>query len=512
MVTLYDHRNQPIRPAELKGEPQTARLSHLHREFAEHPSRGLTPAKLARIFEDAESGDLIAQAQLAEDMEEKDAHLYAELQKRKLAVLAVDWDLRPPVEASAKEIEATSHVETLLRELDMDGVLLDLAAGILPGYAGIEIDWDYSAGQWFPQGLHYRPADWFMTAQDARDELRLRTPDGQGEALRPWGWIVHRHRAKSGYVARGGLVRVLAWPFLFRNYAARDLAEFLEIYGLPLRLGHYPPGSSAEEKATLMRAVAGIGHAAAGIIPEGMRIEFQEAAKGASDPFTAMMSWAEKSMSKAILGGTLGSQTDGGGAYALGEIHDRMRLEIRHADLRQIAATLTRQLVTPLLRLNTGVERVPALVFDAEEPEDLKLYAESLPKLVQAGLRIPARWAREKLKIPAPDEGEEVLSLAASPLSEPTALRTMVAASAARPVSDAQAGQLALLEQQAHAPLAQMLEVVRRKVEQAASLEELRDSLLDAWPQMDSDQLAEVMAQALAAAAMAGRYEILEGL
>lgn len=506
MVTLYDHLGRPIKASELKGEPQTARLSHLHREFAEHPSRGLTPAKLARIFEDAERGDLIAQAQLAEDMEEKDAHLYAELQKRKLAVLTVDWDLRPPAEASALEKDETARLEALLRDLPVDELLLDLAAAILPGYAAIEIDWDFSAGQWWPEGLHFRPADWFMTTQDHRDELRLRTPDGVGEALRPWGWILHRHRAKSGYLARAGLARVLAWPFLFRNYAARDLAEFLEIYGLPLRLGHYPPGSSAEEKATLMRAVAGIGHAAAGIIPEGMRIEFQEAAKGGSDPFTAMMSWAEKSMSKAILGGTLSSQTDDGGAYALGNVHDRMRLEIRRADLRQIAQSLTRQLVEPLARLNTRLERTPQVVFDVEEPEDVKLYAESLPKLAQAGLKIPARWVRDKLKIPAPEEGEELMEAPAP------AFAAMKAAATARPPADVQEAQLARLEREAQAPIENMIEAIRRKVEQAGSLEELRDALVSAWPDLDAGALADVMAQALAAAAMAGRYEILEEL
>ncbi|WP_308197178.1 phage portal protein family protein, partial [Achromobacter xylosoxidans] len=40
---------------------------------------------------------------------------------------------------------------------------------------------------------------------------------------------------RSGYIARTGLFRVLAWPWLFKNFAVRDLAEFLEIYGLPLR-------------------------------------------------------------------------------------------------------------------------------------------------------------------------------------------------------------------------------------------------------------------------------------
>ncbi|MEK2691085.1 phage portal protein family protein [Pseudomonas aeruginosa] len=76
------------------------------------------------------------------------------------------------------------------------------------------------------------------------------------------------------------------------------------------------PGTPDEEKVTLLRAVTGLGHAAAGIIPESMSIDFQEASKGSAEPFMAMMRWCDDSMSKAILGGTLTSQTSesGGGA------------------------------------------------------------------------------------------------------------------------------------------------------------------------------------------------------
>ena len=53
---------------------------------------------------------------------------------------------------------------------------------------------------------------------------------------------------------------MLAWPWLFKNFAVRDLAEFLEIYG-PLRLGTYNPNTSDDKaRATLLRAVIGIGH------------------------------------------------------------------------------------------------------------------------------------------------------------------------------------------------------------------------------------------------------------
>ena len=99
---------------------------------------------------------------------------------------------------------------------------------------------------------------------------------------------MHTHRSRSGCIARTGLFRVLAWPWLFKNFAVRDLAEFLEIYGLPLRLGTYNPNTSDDKaRATLLRAVIGIGHDAAAIVPEGMKIEFKEAARASPRRLTA---------------------------------------------------------------------------------------------------------------------------------------------------------------------------------------------------------------------------------
>ena len=112
---------------------------------------------------------------------------------------------------------------------------------------------------------------------------------------------------------------MLAWPWLFKNFAVRDLAEFLEIYGLPLRLGTYNPNTSDDKaRATLLRAVIGIGHDAAAIVPEGMKIEFKEAAKGESTPFDSMIGLMERSTSKAVLGGTLTSGEGEHGTQALG--------------------------------------------------------------------------------------------------------------------------------------------------------------------------------------------------
>lgn len=398
-------------------ETQTAALVALHREFATHPARGLTPARLARILSMAEIGSLFDQFDLYEDMEERDAHIYAEMNKRRLALQSIEWEIAEPPGATAAEKSATA----LLRELyaglpDMADLLFDMSDAIGKGFACLEIAWARQGRYWLPESIEHRPQRWFRTPTGNRNELRLRDNSADGAALWPFGWVQHVHRAKSGYLARAGLFRVLAWPYLFKVYSVRDLAEFLEIYGLPMRLGKYPAGASESEKADLLSAVVNLGHNAGGIMPAGMQLEFAEAAKGTHDPFVAMMTWAEASQSKAILGQTLTAQASNTGTQALGKIHNEVRMDIRNSDIRQLAATLTRDISYPLLALNYGpmdLRRVPRIVFDTGESEDLTAFADALPKLAGAGLRIPVSYVQRKLKIPEPLEGEETLPVAA---------------------------------------------------------------------------------------------------
>jgi phage gp29-like protein len=512
MVDLVDAQGRPIKRQELASEPQTAAVAHLRREFADHPSRGLTPAKLSRILEEAEQGDLISQARLGEDMEEKDAHLFAELSKRRRAIIGLDWNLKPHEDATQQEKQEVARIENIIRDMDWETVVYDAAAAILHSYSCQEYEWDRSEGEWRFQSVEYRPADWFMCRPEDRNTLLLRTADGFGEALRPWGWLVHYHKSKSGYLARGALSRILAWPYLFRNFSARDLAEFLEIYGLPLRLGKYPAGSGEQEKATLMRAVVNIGHAAAGIIPQGMELEFQEAAKGASEPFMAMMRWAEGSMSKAILGATLTSQPSesGGGAFALGEVHNEVRHDILISDAKQIARSLTLQLVAPLVRLNTRLRRMPSWEFDTNEPEDLKLYSEALPSLAKLGMRIPTSWAHEKLRIPEAEASEPVLEYSEPvPMALRSRLPANVAATSTQRDQPTPADLIAArLEAENQAGMAKWLEKIEAMLNAAGSLEEFKAMLLAAQEQLPDEALGNGLADALAAAELAGRFDV----
>ena len=360
------------------------------------------------------------------------------------------------------------------------------------GFSPIELGWDTIEKTRMPVTATFRPQGWFRTPISPgldRNELRLRDNSADGESLWPFGWIMHMHRSRSGYIARTGLFRVLAWPWLFKNFAVRDLAEFLEIYGLPLRLGTYNPNTSDDKaRATLLRAVIGIGHDAAAIVPEGMKIEFKEAAKGESTPFDSMIGLMERSTSKAVLGGTLTSGEGEHGTQALGKVHNELRHDLKKSDARQLATTLTRQLVYPILAVNRGrtsLHRCPRLVLDTQQPEDIKLLSDSLPKLVNMGMRIKADWAHSKLKIPMAEEKDPILQPIAPSFG-----------------NGDDAGGLAGLaamgrRQSAPAQLARLKAAPGDPTNTAAdAIDSLVDAMLDEW-QANSDPVQTAIQQAL---------------
>jgi phage gp29-like protein len=506
-------------------EPQTSKTTLLRDEWQGHPSRGLTPTRLAAILENAETGDLVGQAELFEDMEEKDGHIASEMLKRRSVIKQLDWDIVPPSSPYAAEKNNAKALKELLSEIpDFEELVFDVTDAIGKGYSCLEIEWDQTDGMWLPKTVTHRPQSWFTIKRGYREELRLRDGSADGEELQPFGWITHTHRAKSGYLARSAMFRVLAWPYLFKNYSVADLAEFLEIYGIPIRIGKYPPGSSKADKMTLLRALASVGHNAAGIIPVGMDLDFKDAATGDPDAFTAMIDWCERTQSKVILGGTLTSQADGkSSTNALGKVHDEVRKDLRDGDAKQIAATLSRDLIYPIAVLNglaTDYRRAPKLRFAIEEPEDMTAMAEALPVLVGLGFRIDRQWAQERVGIPEPESDvTDILVAPPKAAAQPEPLRNLVplqavataVATALQPTApqDPPARMVGQLDKAVSPALAGWVDAIKGAAEAASSLEDLRDRLTNLIPDMTLDDYAEAMRQGLAAAALAGRYEIL---
>lgn len=537
MAQIVDVNGNPI-GSKVLHEQQTAQLAWLKSSYEEHPSLGLTPAKLYRILQAAEMGYLLPQSDLFTDMEEKDSHIFSEMSKRKRVLLTLDWDVQAPRNASPAEKKLAAWVRECLQDMTFfEDMLLDSLDAIGHGFSALEITWGRIEGMQLPQAVDRRPQRWFMTPWDNRDDIRLRGLEVTGSPLWQFGWIVHRHRAKSGYVARSGLHRVLVWPYLFKNYGVRDLMEFLEIYGIPLRIGKYSAGSSQDEKDALLRAVVGIGHNAAGIIPKEMEVEFKEAARSSGhNPHLSLVDCMERAQSKAILGGTLTSQADGkSSTHALGNVHNEVRHDLMVSDARQLEATLTRDLIYPIVALNKGItdiRRLPRLKLETREPQDMKLYSEAMPPLVAMGMPIPVSWAREKLSIPAAQDGEPILTIpqplqalppefrpapTPTPGAQQSALvrtagmtyRHVVTNSRGETIYADQAqidDTIAGLSQESLADgMDKLLAPVIKALKNGATPDDAIEALLTAQPDMDEAELADLLARAMFVADIWGR-------
>mgnify|MGYP000845827829 FL=1 len=505
-----DKKSKILKP-ETALQTDVAQITATGRVIAEHPSNFITPQKMRALFEDAENGDIRAQHELFADIEERDSDIAANMGTRKRALLTLNWRVAPPRNATPEEEKLSDQAYEMMDSLPtLEDLIMDLMDAVGHGFSALEVEWVFSDGLYLPRNFIHRPQSWFKWDKD--DGLLLRTRENpEGEALWPLGWVVHTQKSRSVQQARNGLFRTLAWLYMFKHYAVHDFAEFLELYGMPIRIGKYGAGATQKEKNTLLRAVAEIGHNAAGIMPEGMEIELHNAASGTtatSNPFLQMADWCEKSAARLILGQTLTSGADGkSSTNALGNIHNEVRRDLLGSDAKQVAQTITSQIIGPFLQINypnADPNRVPKFEFDTREPEDIAVFADAIPKLVDVGVQIPESWVRDKLVIPDVQEGEAVLvrQVPDNPVN-----RTALAALSAHAVPSKATGRHqeildgalddALVEPDFNSQLNPMVRQAVAALNACNSYEEADAALNALYPNLDNAKLRTYMQQAL---------------
>lgn len=484
-------------------------------------SRGLEPAGLAAILRQAEQGDLTKQMELFEEIEEKDAYLASLLQTRKQAVLALDYEVLP-ADDSAEAQRIADQVAELLRNIDLETLLLDLLDATAKGVSVVAMRWEYhrlsrmqlpTEFTWVhPRNLSYDPDS---------GALRIRTEGGL-EPIPYGAALVHQYRAKSGAPTRAGLMRSLAWLYLFKNYAVKDWVTFLEMYGQPLVLGKYDPTASKDELNALKEAVAALGPEGRGVISKATEIEFKEAQRfGSADAYSRFIELMEREMAVAVTGSPLSSFDGAGGSNAMARTLDKISQRLTRSDAKAVYATLRRDLLVPFCHYNFDrADLAPAVEPIVREPEDLRTAAETVKALVEAGTPIPTWYIHERFQIPAPQPEDEVLDPMRNQLRLASRGRRVKLASG-EPAERARGfvnGRLFVDElipsavKQAAAVMQADLEQVVQVIEQSPDYPTLRRKLETLYADLDAGALAELLENALILANLAGRAAVREDL
>jgi len=374
--------------------------------WSNYPSLRLTPGDLAAIFQEADGGDLYRQAELFEEMEEKDAHLAGILQTRKMAILALDYEVQPYSEDPDDQAIAGFVEAAICRLDDFEGALLDLLDAIGKGVSLCEIHWEIAAGKALVAGLTWIHPKKISFVESLEPRLRTGT-SWQGEPLPPWKALYHCYKARSGYDNRAGMLRVVAGMYFYKLYALKYWGVFNEVFGMPLRLGRIEPTAPKADREFLFNALRSLGTDGAGVISKNMEIQFVEASSrlsGQANPYLVMADFCNREMSKAVLGQTLTTDTSGGtGTYSTAKVHEAVRRDLVEADAEALSRTLRHQLIKPLVGFNFGWDKpLPYFRFRRKEQQDLKVLSEVYVNLRKLGYPLTLEHLSERFGVPLP--------------------------------------------------------------------------------------------------------------
>lgn len=535
LVAATEAADLPPQPVEAHHHPSWSGVRMVQ---GTNRSRGLTPERLARLLRAASNGDVVGQAELFDEMEDRDGHLVSVLGTRKRAVAGLPFTVEPASDR-ARDRRIAQAAQAMIEDIDnWQDALVGILDAIAKGYSGTEIDWRQKGDRVWVQRLLPRPAAWFVPDRDQADLWRIRTEQAPawGEPLQPGAWIWHEAKAKSGATAAGAaLMRPLAWIYLFRNYTLKDWLIFAETYGAPVRIGKYRPGTGDDDLAVLYQALKDLGVDAAAMIPDSTTIEFVQAASTRSsvDVYAKLVDWGANEMSKAVLGQTLTTQASDKGTQALGRVHDEVRQDLIEADAAQLSRTLTRDLVVPWVAYQFGPQdRYPRLVLQATPDEDLDQAAGLYVKLAELGVQFPADHVHSRFGIPRPPGGPDVYGKAQAAVSVPADAGAGKAAVAASEGCGCSQGRLltlselddlpplarqqeelirSALQRGGYAGWEQVIEQVRAHLMKAQTVGQLSGMLVDVIGRLELQPLQRELADELLTGELIGRLQVAQG-
>lgn len=389
----------------------------------------LTPAQIAAIIREADTGDCRRLNDLANECRQTDSHLQAVLGTNEESLAGLPYQIIAPsagAKPRAKDKRAAEWCEAVIRESPgVQRLIANLTGAYFLGHSTSEIVWGRDAGRQVPVRFEHI----------AQRRFRFRTSDGKlvlsdngaAQVDLPGKYsnkfVVAQPRVNGDSPHREGLARPLVWMSAMRRWAIGDWLLTGEMSWKPWRIGTYKQSAAGrqdkEDLETILRRMTTDFTA---VIPDStsIAIEWPGGTQRSGSTHGEIVNVLAQEMSKCVLGQTETTQASASSGYAQAKVHNEVRRVLLEARAREIASIITRDLIAAMIRLNFGDSvAVPRFEFITREAIDLKAFSEALVNFSAVGLRVPQKWARDEAGIPEPTEGEEVLGLPA-PATTPT--------------------------------------------------------------------------------------------
>ncbi len=390
--------------------------------------RCLSPDAVGALLDAGARGDLAAQSDLFNLMEDTWPRLRANLQKIKNAIRKLPLNVQPFTpkngKPSASAQEKAAFVESALHlqrgyvdttRAPLGSAVYELMDAVARGLSVVEIDWTTdTTGFVVPVGFRRVPSRYLGINTDGT--LALRLDPAAFSTLTPFAkhpgkFLTGVFQSKSGALGEAAQLRALAPLWLGHMLGWEWLVQKAELFGTPLRWANYPTTATQAEIDAITAALRNMGTASWGAFPQGTNLQILQGTtpgvSGPNDPSERLMGIADRACDIMLLGQNLSVEHNGQGSRAASEVHREVELDLFETYAEFIVAILNDQLIPQLIALNWGsAEEIPFVEVEISRPgREQDMAARDKTLFVEMGLPVSLQYLYERHKVPTPDAG-----------------------------------------------------------------------------------------------------------
>lgn len=388
---------------------QIVRPSLVYDSYPRYVTDDPSPAKFVSLLKRVDLGELSDLCLLQQEMERKSDHFAGVVQTRRNAITGLEWCVEPDPKADEGDQQAQEVADYVSDRLTgiaaWPMALTHLSEAIGPNLAVLELIWEKAELADFV----IVPSTRLVSHPFSNMGVAIKTDDqplgiGTEEFLDKF--VVHIPNTKGGFPFRTTLTHASVVSYLMLHFSRSDWLAFSELYGTPWRIGFYEDSVVDADRITAQDLLNEMGTDVAAMLPKGIKPELFQAS-GTGETYSKQCDYADAKLAILWLGQTLTTDVGDSGSRALGDVHDKVRRDLRTADLMAEAATIEQQIIRPMVRLKFPGDDVPIPTFRRKvyEPRDVdaeRLSLEQLAFAANQGLTVNTAWLYDTLHIPKP--------------------------------------------------------------------------------------------------------------
>lgn len=420
-----------------------------------------------------------------------DAHVGGCIRRRKAAVKGLEFRVLRE-KASAR---ATRLANDIFALLDTDRLLNETLDAVLFGWQPLELEWGWMGGALAPLQVVGKPGEWFMFDQEAQLRFKSRAHPLTGEELPTRKFLLARQEPSYANPYGFADLSMCFWPTVFKRGGLKFWVTFTEKYGTPWLVAKTPRGTPQHQNDELLDKLESMIQDAVAVIPDDASVDTLEASdrSASAEMYKELLMFCRSEVAIALLGQN--QSTEASSTHASATAGLEVAREIRDGDARMVEATLN-QLLRWVVDVNEGTDAPAPKVELYEEEQVNKDQADRDESLTRSGVRLTRRYWMRAYKL---EEGD--IEEAQQPPDD-----AMVAfAEAPQAAEAAQSAAVQLLGKGAAPVVTGWLAQVRDLVQTHSDPQALQDALLDAYSDLPTAELTELMSLAFELAHLQGR-------